>query len=218
MTTQKVSTKHGTEAARRQSKDNGALKKKHTKPLNGIAKRRLEKLEQVIENSQVAFVASGTALKEIRDAGLYKETHGSFEKYCADRWRISRSQAYRLIDGAAVAMNLTKKCKGMPMPMMEAQVRPLLILPPARARKVWCRAVKIADGQAPTPAQVREAAEGCAPAQKGKVKTVAKNDIKSPLGKALSLAEKARDKAASGDDSNLTALLDKLVLLLKKQV
>jgi hypothetical protein len=105
----------------------------------------------------------------------------------------------------------------MPMPMMEAQVRPLKKLTSSRARKVWCEAVKIAGGQDPTPAQVREAAEACAPATKASVK-VSKSAIKSPLGKALSLAEKAREKAASSDDRSLNSVLDKLVALLKDQV
>ena len=34
--------------------------------------------------------------------GLYPETHGSIEKHCADRWKICRSHAYRLMAGSAV--------------------------------------------------------------------------------------------------------------------
>jgi hypothetical protein len=44
---------------------------------------------------------------EIRDSKLYKQTHGTFEAYCKERWDIVRSRAYELIDQAKVADALT---------------------------------------------------------------------------------------------------------------
>jgi hypothetical protein len=31
----------------------------------------------------------GTALLEVRDRRLYRETHATFEDYCRERWRFS---------------------------------------------------------------------------------------------------------------------------------
>jgi 16S rRNA G966 N2-methylase RsmD len=39
----------------------------------------------------------------IRDERLYRETHDTFESYLDERWQMSRSRGYRLIDGAQVA-------------------------------------------------------------------------------------------------------------------
>ena len=33
-------------------------------------------------------MAVGSALRDIRDEGLYTETHDTFEDYCRDRWGL----------------------------------------------------------------------------------------------------------------------------------
>lgn len=50
----------------------------------------------------------GNALLAIRDGKLYKEAgYTSFEKYCQERWGWSRATAYRSIDSARVAAELS---------------------------------------------------------------------------------------------------------------
>jgi hypothetical protein len=66
---------------------------------------RLTELEAVIERGLQAFVETGKALIEIRDAELYGE--GTFADYCKNRWGWHRSYAYRLMDGARVIENLS---------------------------------------------------------------------------------------------------------------
>ena len=39
----------------------------------------------------------------IRDQRLYRETHGTFEDYCRERWGMSRFYAHRLIEASEVA-------------------------------------------------------------------------------------------------------------------
>jgi hypothetical protein len=48
-------------------------------------------------------------LLRIRNGGLYEKAYGhkSFETYCRERWNLSRSHAYELIDSARVVGNLS---------------------------------------------------------------------------------------------------------------
>ena len=49
----------------------------------------------------------GNALKEIRDSKLYREDYKTFEKYVSDKWKMQKSQAYRLIDSSVINQNLS---------------------------------------------------------------------------------------------------------------
>ena len=69
----------------------------------------------------------GQALLEIRDARLYRETHGSFEAYLDERWGVSRSRGYQLIDAARVTKALSTGVDLDP-PANEAQARALVPL------------------------------------------------------------------------------------------
>ena len=69
---------------------------------------RLTSLENIIANNQHRFFDIGKALKEIRDARLYKLTlFETFEAYAKNRWDMARSQVYRLIDAYNVVNNLS---------------------------------------------------------------------------------------------------------------
>lgn len=103
---------------------------------------RLTELEIVIEHGLQTFVDVGTALMEIRDSRLYRETHGTFEEYCRERWGLSRPRAYQLIEAAEVAGNLSTIVDKLPS--TESQTRPLASLPADTQREVWQRAVETA--------------------------------------------------------------------------
>ena len=53
------------------------------------------------------FVEVGKALAKIRDGRLYRETHATFEAYCAERWGWSRVRAHQLIESSEVAGDVT---------------------------------------------------------------------------------------------------------------
>jgi DNA modification methylase len=95
--------------------------------LSPLERNRLLNLEQVVEQGLDAFVAVGQALLEIRDARLYRETHGSFEAYLDERWGVSRSRGYQLIDAARVTKALSTDVDLEP-PANEAQARSLVPL------------------------------------------------------------------------------------------
>jgi hypothetical protein len=80
--------------------------------------------ESALDNLRLAFTAAGKALQVIRDARLYRETHTSFEEYLAERWEMSRPQAYRLIEAWPLAQRLSP----MGDKLNERQVRELLPL------------------------------------------------------------------------------------------
>jgi hypothetical protein len=69
--------------------------------------RTLGMLEQVIEHARVSVIHAAEALAEIRDHRLYKHAGAAtFDQYCKDRWGLSRSRAYQLVDFALVRREL----------------------------------------------------------------------------------------------------------------
>jgi len=66
-----------------------------------VAKRDLLEQEVIIERHLEGFVQVGIALSKIRDQRLYKvDGFKSFETYCRERWKMSRSYADKQIKAA----------------------------------------------------------------------------------------------------------------------
>ena len=84
----------------------------------------LAECEETIARGVRGYVEAGEALRTIRDARLYRETHGTFEDYCRERWGWERAHAYRLIESAGVRLQL--ETLGAPTPANEAQARELV--------------------------------------------------------------------------------------------
>jgi hypothetical protein len=96
-------------------------------------RRHLGALERRISAGLQTFREVGNALLEIRDARLYRESHGTFEQYCAERWGMNRARAYQLMDSARVVAVL-----GDPEDLRnEGQARELAPLNREDAVKVW---------------------------------------------------------------------------------
>jgi hypothetical protein len=108
--------------------------------------RSLAELETVIERGLASFVEVGTALLEIRDRQLHRERgYERFEDYCRERFDISLSRAYQLMDGATVVKVLAAPTSTdvESVPVTEAQTRelaPLARSDPEAARRVWVEA------------------------------------------------------------------------------
>jgi hypothetical protein len=97
---------------------------------------RLIHLETIIETERRCFYKIGKALKEVRDERLYRQLlFDSFESYLKQRWDISRSHGYRLIEAARIIDNLSPI--GDKLPENEAQLRPLIHLSPSDQCKIW---------------------------------------------------------------------------------
>jgi hypothetical protein len=76
-------------------------------PLADAEQADLIVCEAALDNLRMAFWAAGKALQAIRDGRLYRDGYATFEAYCADRWEISRAEAYRLIAAWPLAERLS---------------------------------------------------------------------------------------------------------------
>ena len=72
------------------------------------------------DGGQQTFIEVGQALLEIRDRRLYRETYGTFEEYCQERWGMTRRHANRQI-GAAHVVEVLGPIG--PIPRTERQAR-----------------------------------------------------------------------------------------------
>lgn len=120
-------------------------------PLSGSELSRMGQLEETIRASMQSFVEVGAALKEIRDARLYRATHDTFEAYCKAKWNLGLNYAYKTIASAQVANHLCTIVQNPPT--LESQCRPLTHLAPEQQQAAWVAAVEKA-GAAPVTAKI----------------------------------------------------------------
>jgi hypothetical protein len=116
--------------------------------LTTLERTELSELEGRVESGLKSFYETGTALRVIRDARLYRETHPTFEVYCEERWGFTDSRAKQLIRASQVALNVLPAGPGaggtIVPPMNEAQARVLAPLSVKRQREVYETSVKTA--------------------------------------------------------------------------
>lgn len=127
-----------------------------TQTLSPVETAKLENLEVVIESGLKEFLKVGNALFEIQQGKLYRATFGTFEDYCQDRWDLQKSHAYRLIDAAEVAADLSPNGGNQQQPKNERQVRPLTQLPREDRASAWREAVQTAPNGKVTAAHVEQ--------------------------------------------------------------
>ena len=68
--------------------------------LSSAEVEHLNRLEAIVQRALDADVEVGNAFANIDDAWLYRGTHQTFEAYLRDRWGITRSRGYQLIEAA----------------------------------------------------------------------------------------------------------------------
>ncbi len=123
--------------------------------LTQVENKRLKGLEAVIERGLNTFTEVGAALSEIRDTRLYRETHKTFEEYCQERWRMSKTYATRLVQSAEVVANLVPM--GTVLPETERQARPLAALKdPEQQRQAWTQVIEAAGDKGITAKEVQK--------------------------------------------------------------
>ena len=66
--------------------------------LSSAEVEHLNRLEAIVQRALDADVEVGNAFANIDDAWLYRGTHQTFEAYLRDRWGITRSRGYQLIE------------------------------------------------------------------------------------------------------------------------
>lgn len=113
--------------------------------LTSTEKLKLVDLELVIERGLQTFVEVGAALTLIRDQKLYRESHGTFEEYCQDRWGWTDRRARQLMDASAVVGHLTDGSEtGTTVPVNERQAREIGKVSKEKRAEVWSEAVETA--------------------------------------------------------------------------
>src|SRR5690554_841992 len=84
-----------------------------------------EVCEAAIGESLMSFVRAGGALRRVRTRMLFEDESPTFQQYCLEKWRISKSHAHRLMDGAAIYKCIRDAMGPGCVPVNEYQVRPL---------------------------------------------------------------------------------------------
>jgi hypothetical protein len=123
---------------------------------------QLTECEAIIERGLASFLEMGQALLRIRDGRLYRRTHRTFAHYCQERWSLSRSYAYELMEAGQVAEALSG-IADVPNASIALELAALKD-DPASMQDVW-RSI-LEEGK-PTAARVRERVDAilCPPEQ-----------------------------------------------------
>jgi hypothetical protein len=125
-----------------------------------------QSLEKVILRGVESFLATGSALKEIRDRKLFREDFQTFEAYVKDRWGFRKSRAYQLIDAADIKADLSTMVDKNPKLSeinTERQLRELASVPADSLEKVLGKAAEIAGDEPMTSKIIKEAREQVLP-------------------------------------------------------
>lgn len=119
------------EQALREQRETASTARPDTSPLDRRERLTLGDMESVIEKGLQTFVEVGAALSQIRKERLYRETHGSFEAYCQDRWGWSRQRSSQLIAASETVAGLSTIVDKTThkLPINEAQARELTKAP-----------------------------------------------------------------------------------------
>ncbi|WP_419657732.1 hypothetical protein Dvar_68540 [Desulfosarcina variabilis str. Montpellier] len=144
-------------------------------PMSVREKKRLAELEDVVTRNFKAFYEVGSALREISESLLYRETHSNFADYVKDLWDMARARAYQMIDAANIVdrllpleEELSTNCRRnevvyhggqskMVLPQNERQARALAKYPEDKQIQIWREAVETADGRI-TAAHIKQTA------------------------------------------------------------
>jgi protein gp37 len=112
---------------------------------------------KIVVKGVKGFWEIGRALAAIKNGKLWKAGgFNSWNDYCRSVAGMSRGHAHRLLDAAEFLEVLKTSPRGDVLPQMEAQVRPILRLPPEQQVEAWFTSVEEADNQQPTVPQVRK--------------------------------------------------------------
>jgi len=176
------------------------------KPLNQEEKQQLAKLEKVIDAKLEDFFEVGSAIAEIKEKQLYRETHKNFNTYCQERWGFGRSYANKLIGSAERIKLLPEET---PKPANEFQMRPFLKLEADEFPGKWKAIVKTA-GEGKVTSKIVEDSLGL-PKKKRKKRKSKESDQKDEVNELLTSLRTALEEKKMEDALKHLAKLEKLL-------
>lgn len=105
----------------------------------------LAELETVISEGLDTVLRVGTALMQIRKRELYRDRYATWEAYLDARWRMTAAYASKLVEAAAVCIEL--KNAGLPELVREAHARELRKVPADKRAEAWKETLDAAGGK-----------------------------------------------------------------------
>lgn len=102
--------------------------------------KRHKELCDAVRKDLPAFLSVGNNLIEIKELGVYMDTHKSFEEFVRDTFNIEKSQTYRLMEAAQVSKKLLDE--KVEVPVNESQLREVAKAPPDKQAEVVKKAVE----------------------------------------------------------------------------
>jgi len=115
------------------------------------------RLKEMLQYAYRGIRLLAEALLTIRDEQLWRADADSFEDFCEQHIKVSRSHIYRTLAYAKTVKAL--EAAGIDDPTNEGQLRPLVDVPEGEQADVYASAKKKAGGKVPTGAQVADAAK-----------------------------------------------------------
>jgi len=115
---------------------------------------RLVALEKVVTAGLQSWIEVGEALIEIRDSRLYRVEHDTFEEYCQQRVKMERRHAYRLMEAAPIAREVSPVGH-----ISERAIREIAKVEPARRAEVFQAATEASNGHVPTARVIKQIVE-----------------------------------------------------------
>lgn len=125
-----------------------------------LRKRLVRMVKSGISGGLDRLVTAAECLRDLRDARLYRNTHGTFEEFCRDEFALTRQMINKRIAAADAFRGLSDAAFGKAdfpkLPENEAQVAELSSAPEAKRAEVWIRAVEKAGGVQPSTRLIRQ--------------------------------------------------------------
>jgi hypothetical protein len=121
-------------------------------PLTRTEKLRKEELEAVVAGGLAKFLEVGMALAELRNRGLYRTEHATFESYVHQRFGLHRSSVDGVIRSALTAAVLVDDGLRLPPDTNPTSLRAISALPGDDSLKTvcWQLAERLSPARAPT--------------------------------------------------------------------
>jgi len=134
-----------------------------TEPLSDDERKELARCEPIFRLGFTSRLAAGEAAGIIRDRRLYRENYKTFEDYCRDQLRLTKTHVNRLIAVAGVVAILAPLGVNQ---VTEFLLRPLVGLEAEQMRTAWSKAVELAAGMTVTEKLVHQAASQFRPSRR----------------------------------------------------
>lgn len=174
----------------------------------------LQKYERIVDVKMKDFVEVGSALMAIQEKRLYRETHKTFDKYCEDRFGVSRQHAYSLMAASDCHRNLSdisdKTAKILPRNHAQAKAIVDVADDKEQQQQVWIEVVKKAGDKPITAKMIEDVADEILPPKtdkKPKPAPVEPVERKSQFNpEDFEPQEPVDDKAAEKIDGSFAAI------------